>query len=220
MKITILINGKKHERELPTSWAQVNFETFLKFQPVQGDFMKMFAALVDLDPEDLRKAHVHNLETVLPLLEYINRDVTLVIPKNILGYAIPKDLGFETIGQYVDLKSAIERSIKEKNALEIGYPLYCAIYACKAKHGEYDWQKAEEMQSEFLKAPALEVLAIGNFIITRYAGWMKGLTDASPEPSTPSKNDKPDSKSSPKPTGSTARSSISKGKRRSTGKKS
>lgn len=221
MRITILINGKKHERELPTSWAQVNFETFLKLQPVQGDFMKTFAVLVDLDPEDLRKAQIHNLESVLPLLSFIDRPIELQVPEMICGFTIPKNLGLQSLGQYADLKNAIERSIKEKKGLET-YPLYCAIYACPYTRSErdYDWVTAEEMAPKFLKAPALEVLAVGNFTVTRYVGWMKGLTDASPEPSTPSKNDKPALKSSPKPTGSTARSSTSKGKRRSTGKKS
>lgn len=222
MKITILINGKKHERELPTSWDDpiIDFEMYLALEKVQNDFIKVFGVLTGLDPEDLRKAKIQNLDTVISLLSFLRREPKIDMPCKLLGkYKVSGNLGFETLEEYVDLKKSIEDSIKEKKGTE-RYPLYCAIYACKAKHGEYDWQKAEEMQSEFLKAPALEVLAVGNFTVKRYIGWMKGLTDASPEPSTPNKNDKLASKSSPKPTGSTARYSTLKGKRRSTAKKS
>lgn len=222
MKITIVIDGHSQERIIPTSWAEVSFRLFLNLVPAKDDFLQVFSILTGIPPEVLRKAKIINMDSVLSLLGFLRQYTNPPVPSSILGYAIPNDLGLETLGQYVDLKDEFEKAIKELPAdrhLE-KYPLYCAVYACKAKHGEYDWQKAQAMADEFMDAPALEVLAVGNFTVKKLSAWMLGLSEDYQQASTPSKNGKPALKSSPKPMASMGRSSTSKKKRPLRGTKS
>lgn len=173
--VEMTLNGVKTIKSIPTRWSEITFEMFLKLDGCKDD-AHIFALFTGISVETIRKVKIKNVDSVLALLSFLrtNPDPT-PIPDEILGYPIPKDLAFETIGQYEDLKDSLKT---ERNGIDKlrQYPLYCAVYACSHKHGEYDWQKAEAMAHEFLKAPAVEVLAIGNFTLAKLIALMKGTT--------------------------------------------
>jgi hypothetical protein len=164
MKVTITLNGVKETIEIPTSWGQVKFGEFMKVTKAGGDFVEVLAVFTKTDAETLRKALIVNLDLVIAAFGFMKSPIQPVFNHKILGYDVPKDLGFETVGQFADAKKAIEGT-KDCES----YPLICAIYACKSKHGVYDWEKAEAMKDEFMNAPAVEVLAIGNFTLMKLA---------------------------------------------------
>lgn len=174
MRIEITINGKTEYREIPTKWEQVTFKTFLALTESGDNSVKILSALTGIDPEVIRKARIKNLDEILLILSFLKSDPPVIIPKSVLGYEVPKDLGFETIGQYEDLREYLKntKELSKKELLE-KYTLLCAVYACKGKHGEYDWKKSEEMANEFLEAPAPEVLSIGNFTYLKLIGLSK-----------------------------------------------
>lgn len=184
MKINVTINGTKVPKEIPTSWNEVNFKQFLGLQDCGNDRAKALALITDIDYDVLVKAKIDNIDLVLMALSFIDRPLVYSVPKELIGYAIPKDLNFESIAQFQDLKEAIKDidKVTPKEALE-RFTLYCAIYACTP----YDWKKAESMQDQFLYAPCQEVLGIGNFTLVKLIGLSLNIAQGSQKASTPLK---------------------------------
>lgn len=180
MKIQITLNKLKYDKDIPTSWDQVNYGQFLELTDCVDDYVKIFTVFTGISAETIKKAKITGLDSVIAVLGFLRKEPVQIMPKTILGYPLPADLGFETLDQYTDLKDDLDKSgeLKGKDAL-VKYPLYCAIYACKAKYGEYDWKLAESMADEFLKAPAPEVLAIGNFTLAKLIGLNLNIDPAS-----------------------------------------
>lgn len=171
MRVEIAHNKLRYDRNFPTSWDQVNYGQFLDLTDCVTDEVKIFTVFTGIPADIIKKAKITGLDSVIAVLGFLRTPPVEILPKTILGYPLPADLGFETLDQYTDLKDDLDKSgeLKGKDAL-VKYPLYCAIYACKAKYGEYDWKLAESMADEFLKAPAPEVLAIGNFTLAKLIG--------------------------------------------------
>jgi hypothetical protein len=188
MQITIKINGVLTTKTLPISWQQVTFGTFLKLTECGDDYVKVFAALTGIDEAILKKANIENLDTALALIEFLKTECPAYVPKTILQYKVPENLGLKTLGQYTDLKAEMKRSanLTGTEALK-KYLLYCAIYACDQKHGEYDWEKSEWMADEFLEAPSPEVLGIGNFTLKKLIELNYGISPTSLPHLTPAK---------------------------------
>jgi hypothetical protein len=179
MKITIELNGVKQERQIPLNWDQVNFEQFLKLVKAGDDIAEILSIFTGVEPDILRKATIQNLEVIINLLSFLKTDFEPVVPEKCLGYDIPKNLEFESIGQFQDLKlEALE--MKEDISR---YTLFCAIYATKP----YDFKEAEKKKDEFLKAPAREVVGIGNFTLLKLVELMNGIKNNSLPQSTPTK---------------------------------
>lgn len=169
MKITIELNGVKVEKDIPTMWKEVTFGQFLKLSECEDDISKILSLLTGIEVETLNKAKIQNLEKIITLLSFLKTEMTLEVPKTCMGYEIPKNLEFETIGQFEDLKlEALQ--MKDIKSFE-KYALFCAIYAVK----EYDYKKAEELAPVFLNAPCEEVMAIGNFTLLKLTELTSGI---------------------------------------------
>lgn len=188
MTVTIYINGTKHTRDIPTSWDQVTFETFLKLDSVGNDRIKAISVFADLPYDQLKSARVINLEGLIAALGFMDSPAQAYIPETICGYPIPKDLAMEEVQMFIDLKDYVTKT-KDKTPLEqlANYTTYCAVYACRQAFGKYDWQLAEKMAPQFLKAPCTEVMGVGNFTLLKLGGLMKGIKTGSPIADTPMK---------------------------------
>ncbi len=171
MRLTAKLNNVTIERTIPEGWDQVTFGQLIDLSDCGDDRAKALSVFLKIDAETIRKAQIVNLDAVLAVLSFLETDLPPSIPETILGYKLPKDLGFETVGQYQDLKDNLKAShgLTNKEALE-KYMLYVSVYACSAKHGHYDWKLAEDMASEFLQAPCTEVMGIGNFTLAKLIG--------------------------------------------------
>lgn len=178
------LNGVKVKRELPTSYAEVKFRDFVAIAKSPKDTNSILSVLTGIDKETVKKAKITNVDEVIMAMALFNHDVELKVPDMILGYTVPKDLGFECTAQFEDLELCLKES-KEKKLTDIQvmeqYPLYCGIYACSQKYGEYDYQKATYMIEEFMDAPATEVLAIGNFTLLKLIGLRLGIKKGAPK---------------------------------------
>jgi len=167
MKITIELNGVKLSRNMPTSWHEVTFGQFLKLQSIEKDTAKIFALFLDIEEAIVVKAKIHDLDGILLKLRFLNDQVPLSVPLEIMGYPIPKDLGLDCLGPFVDMQKDVKEGAGRTDMEKLErYTTYVAMYACRP----YDWQKAEEMAPMFLNAPAPEVLAIGHFTLLRLIG--------------------------------------------------
>lgn len=172
------LNNITVKKPIPEGYHQIKFRHFLEVAKDPKNTNHQLAALTGLDAETIKKAKIKNADDLILQLSFFQKDPVLVIPDKILDYSVPKDLGFETTAQYEDLRKYLEEAKKNK-ATELDilgmYPLFCALYACSQKHESYDWQKSEQMATEFLDAPATEVLAIGNFTLLKLIGLNLGI---------------------------------------------
>lgn len=179
MKVTITLNKQTFHRDIPISWDQVTFGDFLKLDACGQDVIKVIAMLTRVDYEQLKKAHIKNLDGVIATLGFLNKPM---VPadyqsiKSLYGYPLPKGLEFEETQMYLDLKDEIgkDQALTPIQQLE-KYTLYCAVYACKHFYGEYGWEHALKLAPVFLNAPCTEVVAVGNFTLMRLIGLNLGI---------------------------------------------
>jgi hypothetical protein len=178
MKVEITLNRIKVTKNIPLSWKEVTFEQFIKLAEARQDFAAILSVFTDIEPETLRKAQITNLPLIMDALSFIDKQpLDTTIPDSILGYKLPKNLEAETIAQFEDLKlEAME--VKDKGLSK--YTVITAIYLVNP----YDYNQAVELSSQLLKAPCEEVVAIGNFTLTRLIDWKKfGLKNILKPPS-------------------------------------
>lgn len=171
MRITITLNGVKVKKEIPTAYEQMSFKLFLSLEPCKADPVKMLSVITDIPEETIRISKIENISAIIQALSFFNQGIKYTLPKTILGYSIPKDLEFNPIAQYEDIKK--ELSVTATN-LEIiqKYPLLIATYCVDP----YTWQEAEKLAPIFLDAPCTEVLAIGNFTIAKLLALKKNIS--------------------------------------------
>lgn len=174
MKVTITLNKQTFHRDIPVSWDQVTFGDFLKLDSCGQDIIKVIALLTRMDYEQLKKAHVKNLDGVVAILGFLKKPMTLPSYQSVKvlhGYPLPKNLEFEEVQMYLDLQNYMQEVNQLTDLEKLGkYTTYCAVYACKHRYGKYDWKLAEELAPVFLDAPCTEVMAVGNFTLMRLIG--------------------------------------------------
>lgn len=180
MIFEITLNGVKVCKDIPTGWEQVSFKDFLAL----GDNKELTALTVftGIDADTLKKSSITNLNSLLNALAFLKTEVPLFkYPKKILDFDVRQDLGFETFGQYSDIKDELD---KGKMGMELiqQYPLMCAIYTAKQP---YDFKEAEKNAELFMNAPCVEVLAVGNFLLMKLVGLSRSTDPNYPNHLTP-----------------------------------
>lgn len=189
MKINIAVNSLKYQKEIPTSWEQVTFKQFLDLSEVGEDYSKVLSIFTGIDVETIKQAKILHVDHVIDILGFLRTPPDLTnVPQKILGYKIPKDLGFEYVAQYEDLKNYVSQAKQLTGRAELErYTLFCAVYACPYEFGDYHFSKAESIAHYFLQAPAVEVLAVGNFTYQKLIALSLGIRKTSLPPLTPRK---------------------------------
>lgn len=162
MKIQATLNGVKVEREIPTSWKQVTYSNFLDLKAIGNDDLGIISYFTVIDKNTLRKAKIRNLDAVLNALNFLRSDIDTTLPESVFGYKIPKNLEFETLAQYEDLKKAISEAKDEDDLLRL-YPLFCGTFTMDS----YDPLTVDDFSRQFFNAPCGEVLAVGNFTLKK-----------------------------------------------------
>jgi hypothetical protein len=213
MKITVRKNDVNQNINVPISWDQVSFKQFLALskpdpetKQVINTYSHVLSVFTGIDEGVIQRAQITGLDKAMQVLSFIKKPCHYLVPKRLLFYEIPKDLGFETIAQYEEMRDAINKVSSQDYYTQLEqYPLYCAVYACKQmsrprvdelrerfpelakelEYGAYHWKKAEVMAEEFLNCPAPEVLGVGNFTILKYVGLNLGINQTYHKPLTP-----------------------------------
>lgn len=161
IKLTAELNGVKVERDIPVKWEEVKYREMLQLGT--GSELTALSIFTGQTEETLAKAKIKNLDGVIRALSFLRTEIPLAqYPKQILGYPVRQDLGFEAFGQYTDIKSEVDKGLEGIELLK-QYPLMCAIYVTNP----YDFTEAEKKVEEMLNAPCTEVLAVGNFLLMK-----------------------------------------------------
>jgi hypothetical protein len=165
MVITFKTTSGSIKKFIPTRWEEVTFQQYIDIQAVGDNYVKLLSVFTGLSEEVISRTPFENIDKLVEALSFIYKPMPMDIPDKLMGYTMPKDLGFKTIAQFQDIREdlRIKRTPSEQ---VLRFPLYCATYAL----AEYDWRKAEELSKDFMQAPAPEVIAIGNFILRKLVG--------------------------------------------------
>lgn len=175
MKFQVSLNGKVEDREIPSSWSQVTFKTYLDIMGLlANEPSKILAVLTGIEEDTLNRSKIIGLDAVLKALSFMRAEpMDFTIPKTILGYSVPKDLNWETTGQFKDCQmianslkpvgNVLSREDQEK------YIHIVAIYAMP-NYLDAKAEEQEEFAKKFHEAPCEEVLAIGNFTLLKLIG--------------------------------------------------
>lgn len=174
---------------IPTRWEEVTFRQLMAINEANDDWLKIFGVFLDEPAELIGNARVDNggLDELLICLSFLtSTEIPKVLPTSIMGYDLPKDLGFETIGQYQYIREDVAASASMTPIEQMRrYALYCAVYAQPQDNlGEFDFEKAEALAEKFMNAPAMEVLAVGSFTVVKLIGLSRPINDVSRRPIT------------------------------------
>jgi hypothetical protein len=179
LDFTITLNGVKVHKSIPIKWEEVPFKDFINLNT--GSELTALAMLTGIEESILAKAEISNLNKVINALSFLKTEISMMkFPKKILGYQVRQDLGFDSFGQYTDIKTESEKDLSGIDRLK-SYPLLAAIYVTHP----YDFKEAEKKVSEIENAPCTEVLALGNFLLVKLIALKTSTNHASQSQLTP-----------------------------------
>jgi hypothetical protein len=167
MKVTATLNGVKITKQLPVRYSELGFKKYVELAFSKDDPIKVLSILLDQGEETLKKAKIYNLEEVLSLMSFLRKPIELRVPKEILGYKIPKDLKFESMNRYADLQhiaGSFGKELTKESLLQ--YAEMVAIYAMP-NYEDASEQEKQDFIEQFYNAPCEEVMAVGNFTLMK-----------------------------------------------------
>lgn len=174
MKVTAIISGKPEVKEIPLGWKEVNFETYLKIQGLAVEPIKILSVLWDIPEDVLKKSTIKNFDGVAAHLNALGFALDTKIPATILGHPVPKDLNFEEVGRYWDIKNIYDSFIVPQQHEMMFVPdfkRYPEIVTAAVMPGYLDakYEQQDEFAKSLMSAPCEEVMAIANFCLTKLA---------------------------------------------------
>lgn len=190
LSLTININGKKFEREVPTWFGELTFRQFNALRAESNvSFADSIAILTNIDRKLLGQNKDIDFDyKVYPVFEwYFKEDFKeqvegLIVPDfvNVGGKQVskPKGIGFGTYGQKLDLDYITNKANKEgKDDVDI-FADILSIYLYPGYSGEeYETEKAEELKDKVLDMQLKEGWPLASFFLLnleRYAKRRQG----------------------------------------------
>lgn len=162
-----------HYKDLPKSWDQVTFLQCLELTKVK-DTADMLSVFLKTPAEEIRNAHIPDLNKILKVLAFTNEKPPEILPRKINGWTVPFDLNFKSICRYEDLKILVQQCFPKEGEEVTGknienYYKMVAIYAMP-NYENASLADREQFSKQFLRSPCGEVLAIGNFTLKKFQG--------------------------------------------------
>lgn len=160
MKTDITLNGVKVTKNIPICWDEVPFRQLLELAGLEKD-EDIISVFTGIDTETLLKAKIHNLSMLKAAIQFTrSQEIDYIVPKSILGFPIKDNIEIEEIARYADLEAIIKGFGDDGKENMKQFPLMVATYVVEP----YNFKDAENLAPRFLDAPAMEVLAVANFI--------------------------------------------------------
>jgi hypothetical protein len=182
----IIINGEKVSKEIPEAYHLLSWRKFISVAycdkyPVNERQSRIISALTDIPFEDILSAKIKNFDVFLSCISFLQYEMTLIIPTTIQKYPVPTNIEDEAAARYGDIQEIINRFGENKLKNVELYPEIVSRYICPSP---YDWKIADKIALELQEAPCSEVMAIGNFTLTRLAASKNGILKTFPREAT------------------------------------
>lgn len=166
--------------KIPHAWHQVSFKQYIRLCKASDDYLSIISIFLDIPIETLRIAKVENFDTFIRSLAFMKKAPEWVdTPYELGGIKLPKDVTWETTGQFEDMRKII-KTIDPSNSIgEIEkYGMIAAIYYQPMKDGsEYDSKKAEALVSEIENMSCVEVVSVGRFFFSKLIASLNNMPD-------------------------------------------
>lgn len=177
MKFKITLNGVTVEREIPNAWHLVTFDQFVKLAKAQDNMAEIISVFTGIDPEVVAKAEIKNFSVLMSCLSFMQTEMNLLMPSEINGMKVPKDIESEAIARYADIQEIVKKfNPDDKSANLEHYPAIVGTYLAPSP---YDYKQAEEIAKTLLNAPCQEVVAIANFTLLKLIASRSGMLNSS-----------------------------------------
>lgn len=167
MKITINI-----QKQLPGSWDDVTFGQGLKLMKCK-DTADTLAVFLDVKAETIKTAKIVNLEEVIKRIAFLETKMPEIMPKSINGYLLPKNLEFNSICRFEDVKSLVQKVLPAKEGDPLtpeqlqNYADIVGIYTMP-NYENASQPERDQFAKQFFNSSCGEVMAIGNFTLVRF----------------------------------------------------
>jgi hypothetical protein len=168
------VNGKPVK--IPSNWDEVTFGQFLKLIDCK-DYTHILSVVLDMPPDIIAKADFVGLRHVYQALNFVQTQAPVEqYPKKLGQYEIPKDISFQSVGQFEALRTEI---IKAQSSDLLGQTKALAVYAaiyCQPQNGdEFDIEKSYWLSESFMNYPCTEVMSAGSFFRDNLLSITSGL---------------------------------------------
>src|SRR5688572_16573404 len=110
--IPYLINGLS--TQVPSSWDDLSFNQWAKLAKVTtNDKIKVAAIVLKMEEAEVRKSTLENVEQLYLDLEFIMEPCEMVTePINVKEWDIPKDITFQSLGQFEDMRQTFNKALE------------------------------------------------------------------------------------------------------------
>lgn len=161
----------------PTCWEDLTYKQLYSIICLEDtnnyETVRTLLGFNELDFYALQKSVYDALEASLLTWAVDNIDFGQNAPPEIFvykekGYALPNEIGRESIAQYKDLQSEISALGTEATHLKIMalYPNIVATYLQPIIDGQYGYSKTKKVADEVWNCRGIDVLAYGNFFLS------------------------------------------------------
>jgi hypothetical protein len=162
--------------QIASQWEDVSLSQYLElFDLKKESLSKLISIFTGVDEQTISKAKIKGLERIAISLGFLNSPMQFKdrpMPASLLGVKMPTDITLEHLGPYEDMMVKVKEDLKfdQEGKLKASAECkatYCAIYAQYVRDKEYDSEKVKALIPEVMKAPAIDVLQLGSFFLTR-----------------------------------------------------
>lgn len=169
---------------VPYEWRGVTFGQFKRICDNINDEISILSVFMGIEPDILRKAKVENFEALMSRLKFLyNAPIWDEQPKKLGLYDIPKDVTFESTGQFEDMKNVYKldqaqlEEINKNPALEYqNFAKIAAIYYQPVRQNtEYNYGAAMELLPELDTLSCVEVVSVGRFFFAKLLSLRSGI---------------------------------------------
>ena len=171
--ITFKTLGKRWN--CPTEWADLTYSQYV-FHIYPRTLTETISLFSGIDSKTLQEAELKGLEKINIALLFMSIPPNFHKTQLVNGYFLPSDPTIESVGQFEDLRSALNR-LPKKPLKEYEYDdweIYaelcleaCAIYLQKVMHSKYDYSKVSAVKEQLKSASCAEVMGTGGFFLFR-----------------------------------------------------
>lgn len=164
---------------IPEKWSECTFIQLVRMNLLPENEAQVVSIFTGMSEDFLLLCkEVDIFEKILVDISFMSTDIPNIpiidfITIDEKKYKVPKDLMFESVAQYEDMKVVIKQlqnegdKLTDLEVMEL-YPSMIAIYIQPQIDGEYDYFKAQELANKIYLLPCMEVIGIGSFFLMKY----------------------------------------------------
>jgi hypothetical protein len=179
--IHVKINGTKHQ--IKTDWSEVTLKELKQFSEQKNDSIDLIAWALGMTRKEVQSfTDIDGANIVLDAMQFVSKPIGIIEiyrPEKITilrqSVNVPENLNTITIGQYKDIEMCLqeETDIYTQSAKMLAIFLQTHI---SNNTKEYDYEESKKLIPFVMHLPALQVLAMRSFFLTKLSGSKVGIS--------------------------------------------